>query len=86
MYNMNISFGSYKVRVEILIAIVVVFWIMFGHLLCSCCGMNLFEGFRMEPPLSRARRLAREAREREVEAEIARREAEDAAQKAMRRF
>ena len=43
---MDISIGSYKVRVEILVAIVVVFWIMFGHLLCGCCRMNLFEGFR----------------------------------------
>jgi len=43
---MNISIGSYKVRVEILVAIVVIFWIMFGHLLCGCCRMNLFEGFR----------------------------------------
>ena len=43
---MNISIGSYKVRVEILVAIVVVFWVMFGHLLCGCCKMNLFEGFR----------------------------------------
>ena len=46
MYNMNISIGSYKVRVEILVAIVIVFWILFGHLLCGCCRMNLFEGFR----------------------------------------
>jgi len=44
MYNMDISIGSYKIRVEILVAIVVVFWIMFGHLLCGCCRMNLFEG------------------------------------------
>ena len=43
---MIISIGSYKVRVEILVAIIVVFWIMFGHLLCGCCKMNLFEGFR----------------------------------------
>ena len=43
---MDISIGSNKVRVEILVAIVVVFWIMFGHLLCGCCRMNLFEGFR----------------------------------------
>ena len=43
---MDISIGSYKVRVEILVAIVVIFWIMFGHLLCGCCRMNLFEGFR----------------------------------------
>lgn len=44
MYNMEISIGSYKFRVEILIAIVIVFWIMFGHLLCGCCRVNLFEG------------------------------------------
>ena len=43
---MIISIGPYKVRVEILVAIIVVFWIMFGHLLCGCCKMNLFEGFR----------------------------------------
>jgi hypothetical protein len=54
---MNISFGSYKLRVEILIAIVVVFWIMFGHLLCSCCRTNLFEG--MESDIER---MAREVK------------------------
>jgi hypothetical protein len=43
---MEISIGSYKFRLEILILIVVVFWIMFGHMLCSCCRINLFkEGF-----------------------------------------
>jgi hypothetical protein len=42
---MEISIGSYKVRVIILIAIVVVFWIMFGHILCGCCRVSLFEGF-----------------------------------------
>jgi len=41
---MEISIGSYKCRVEILIAIVIVFWVMFGHVLCSCCRVNLFEG------------------------------------------
>ena len=46
MYNMDISMGSYKVRVEILVALVVLFWIMFGHLLCGCCKISLFEGFR----------------------------------------
>jgi hypothetical protein len=44
MYNMEISFGSYKFRVEILILIVVVSWILFGHLLCSCCRVSLREG------------------------------------------
>ena len=42
---MEISIGSYKFRVEILIAIVIVSWIMFGHMLCSCCRVNLFEKF-----------------------------------------
>lgn len=41
---MEISIGSYKFRVEILIAIVIVFWIMFGHVLCSCCRVKIFEG------------------------------------------
>lgn len=45
MYNMEISIGSYKFRIEILMAIVVVFWIMFGHVLCSCCRVNLVEKF-----------------------------------------
>ncbi len=44
---MEISIGSYKLRVEILIAIVVVFWVMFGHMLCGCCKVNLMEGMKM---------------------------------------
>jgi hypothetical protein len=47
MYNMEISIGSYKFRLEILILIVVVFWIMFGHMLCSCCTMSFKEGLQM---------------------------------------
>jgi len=43
MYNMEISIGSYQFRLEILVAIVIVFWIMFGHMLCGCCKVNLFE-------------------------------------------
>jgi len=44
MYNMDISIGSYKCRLEILILIVVVFWILSGHLLCSCSRYNIIEG------------------------------------------
>jgi len=44
MYNMEISIGSYKFRVEILILIIVVFWVMAGHMLCSCCLFRI-EGF-----------------------------------------
>ena len=52
MYNMEISIGSYKFRLEILILIVVVSWIMFGHILCGCCRVNLLEG--MIAPIRRA--------------------------------
>ena len=44
MYNMEITIGSYKCRLEICIAIIVVFWIMFGHVMCSCCTMSMQEG------------------------------------------
>ena len=55
---MDISIGSYKVRVEILVAIVVIFWILFGHLLCGCCRMNLFEGFREGLKLKKLKKAA----------------------------
>ena len=42
---MEISIGSYKFRLEIVVAIVIVFWIMFGHMLCGCCKVNLFSKF-----------------------------------------
>jgi hypothetical protein len=44
---MEIAIGSYKFRLEILILIVVVFWIMFGHVLCSCSKVTMFEGMQM---------------------------------------
>ena len=45
MYNMEISIGSYSARLEIVILIVILFWVMFGHVLCSCCTMTAKEGF-----------------------------------------
>jgi len=44
---MEISIGSYKFRLEILILIVVVFWILSGHLFCSCCTMNFSDMMKM---------------------------------------
>lgn len=44
---MEISIGSYKCRLEICILIVFLFWIMFGHVLCSCCTMSMQEGLSM---------------------------------------
>ena len=39
--------GSYKVRLEIVILIIIAFWIMFGHMLCSCCRVSFREGLDM---------------------------------------
>lgn len=47
MYNMEISIGSHKCRLEICILAFVLFWIMFGHVMCSCCTMSMQEGFDM---------------------------------------
>lgn len=47
MYNMEFAIGSYKFRLEILVLIVVVFWIMFGHLLCGCCNVSMMEGIQI---------------------------------------
>lgn len=44
MYNMDISIGSYKFRLEVVILIVVIAWILIGHLLCSCCLISFREG------------------------------------------
>lgn len=44
MYNMEVSIGSCKVRLEMFILMLVLVWIIFGNLLCGCCRVNLFEG------------------------------------------
>jgi hypothetical protein len=47
MYNMNVSIGSYKFRGEILILIVIVGLILFGHTICGCSKVNAKEGFNI---------------------------------------
>jgi hypothetical protein len=47
MYNMEISIGSYKCRLELCLLIVVLFWVMFGHVMCSCCTISMREGLEM---------------------------------------
>ena len=47
MYNMDISIGSYKFRIEVIVLIIVVLWILWGHLLFSCSTVGLKEGFDM---------------------------------------
>lgn len=49
---MEISIGSYKFRLEILILIVVMFWVLCGHLLCGCCRVGIFEAMSTLTPSS----------------------------------
>ena len=44
---MDIAIGSYKLRLEILILIVIVSWVLFGHLLCGCSKVSFMEGMAM---------------------------------------
>ena len=45
MYNMDISIFGYKLNLEILILIGVVYLIIVGHTLCGCCNMGkIMEG------------------------------------------
>jgi hypothetical protein len=47
--NITISIGSkkYAFRIEIILLILVVFWLLWGHLLCSCSKISISEGFQM---------------------------------------
>lgn len=42
---MNLTIGSFKCRIEVCILIIFIFWIMFGHMLCSCSKVGFREGF-----------------------------------------
>ena len=44
---MDITIGSYKIKLEIVLLFIVLFWIMFGHVLCSCCNIGLKDGFEL---------------------------------------
>ena len=53
MYNMDISILGYKVNLEILILIGIVYLIMVGHTLCGCCNFyKLIEGMEGETDAS----------------------------------
>ena len=45
MYNMDISIFGFKLNVEILILICVIYLILVGHTLCGCCNYSLMEAF-----------------------------------------
>jgi hypothetical protein len=42
---MDLSIGSYKCRLEICLLILIISWILFGHLFCSCSRVGMKEGF-----------------------------------------
>lgn len=44
---MNLSIGHYTFRLEIVILIAVVAWILFGHLLYGCCNVTMAEGLQV---------------------------------------
>jgi hypothetical protein len=45
LYNVDISIFGYKVNLEILILIALIFLIMMGHTCCGCYNYSLMEGF-----------------------------------------
>jgi hypothetical protein len=45
MYNMDISILGFKLNLEVLILIGVVYLILVGHMFCGCCNFGLIEGF-----------------------------------------
>ena len=48
MYNMDISIGSYKFRLEIVLIIVFLLIVMFGHTLSACSTTGLMESMTVE--------------------------------------
>lgn len=44
---MDISIGPYKFRLEILILIGLLLWVIFGHIVCSCSRVGLMEGMEV---------------------------------------
>ena len=47
MYNMDISIFGFKLNLEVLILIGVVYLILVGHTLCGCSRVGLMEGLEM---------------------------------------
>ena len=55
MYNMDISIFGYKLNVEILILIGIVYLILVGHMFCGCCNMGrIMEGFDVSGNMQQA--------------------------------
>lgn len=54
MYNMDISIGSYKFRIEVILLIIFILWILWGHLLVSCSTIGVKEGFEIAKKVTHA--------------------------------
>lgn len=44
---MDLTIGSYKCRLEICLLIIIILWILLGHLFCSCSRVGMKEGFAL---------------------------------------
>ena len=49
--DLNIKIGSYTIRGEIVLLIIIVSWVLFGHLFCSCSKIGIEEGFEIAKQL-----------------------------------
>jgi len=50
---MDINILGYKVRVEILIIIVLVWWLLWGHVLCGCSNVTMPQALEAFTALAR---------------------------------
>lgn len=53
MYNMDISILGYKLNLEVLILIGVIYLILVGHMFCGCSNFGMMEGFEALNDLSK---------------------------------
>ena len=70
MYIMEVSFGSYKMRLEIFLLIIFLIWVMFGHALCSCCTMSFREGLETISETVTGSKEEEEEEKKEKDAEV----------------
>lgn len=49
MYNMDIEIFGYKLNLEIIILIGIIYLVLVGHTFCSCCHVGLMEGMTVDP-------------------------------------
>lgn len=55
---MVITICGFKLRLELIILMIAIYWIMAGHLICSCSRVSMTEGFEMAA--AKVRRAAKE--------------------------